>query len=212
MAKGKGQTRSGGGGKGGGGDEQPHIENRKARFDYHILDTLETGMVLKGSEIKSVRDGKVSLGEGYVRVEYAPAGLVGQRAGKKKRGAGVDANAGRAAKRAAAMAAARYEGPSLWLHSVNIGEYAPAGPAGAVGQHAPTRVRKLLAHKREIAKLAKEVQVKGMTIVPLKIYFKNGKAKLLIGLGKGKTQGDKRETIAKRETDREMARAMSKRY
>jgi SsrA-binding protein len=101
--------------------------------------------------------------------------------------------------------------PGLWLHSVNIGEYGPAGRAGSVGQHRPTRVRKLLAHKQEIAKLAQRVETGGMTIVPLKIYFKNGKAKLLIGLAQGKTRGDKRAATAKREADRDIARAMSRR-
>lgn len=150
-------------------------------------------MVLKGSEIKSIRDGKVSLGEGYVRVEYAASGLTG---GKKK---------------AAKAKPTRSDGPALWLHSVNIAEYAPAGPTGSNAQHAPTRTRKLLAHKREIAKLAREVQQKGVTLVPLKIFFQNGKAKLLVGLAKGKTNVDKRESIAKREMQRDIARAVSRR-
>lgn len=168
------------------------IENRKARFDYAILDTLETGIVLRGSEVKSVRDGKVSLGEGYVRAEHplVPRSGRGGRAG------------GRAAKP---------DEPALWLHAVNIAEYPPAGPSGSVGQHAPTRMRKLLAHTREIARLARECQTKGVTLVPLKIYFKNGKAKLLIGLAKGKSKGDKRQTIAKRESQRDIARATSRR-
>ncbi len=145
------------------------IENRKARFNYHILDTLETGIVLRGSEVKSVRDGKVSIAEGYVRAEDNPPGLV--------------------------------------LYGMNIDAYGPAGPR----QHNPKRSRPLLAHKREIRKLHREVQQKGMTIVPLKLYFKNGYAKLLIGLGKGKSKSDKRQTIAKREAGREIERAVSKR-
>src|SRR5215471_6649213 len=108
------------------------IENRRARFDYHISDTLETGIMLRGSEVKSVRDGKVSLAEGYVRVQDNP--------------------------------------PGLFLHSVNIDEYGPAGGR----QHAMGRTRKLLAHKREIAKLFRQVDQKGMTVVPLRLYFKNG--------------------------------------
>ncbi|MFN7020235.1 MAG: SsrA-binding protein [Phycisphaerales bacterium] len=182
-------------------DNSPTIENRKARFDYAILDTLETGMVLTGSEVKSIRDGKASLAEGYVRVEL---GLVGGRPVSAGRGpkVGPDARAGRRI---------RPIEPGLWLHSVNIAEYPPAGPSGSVGQHNPTRTRKLLAHKREIAKLAREVAVKGMTLVPLKIYFKNGRAKLLIGLAQGKSHQDKRQAIAKRESDRDIQRAMSRR-
>lgn len=149
------------------------IENRKARFDYHIHDTLEVGIALQGSEVKSVRDGVVSLTEGYVRVETAP--------------------------------------PCLFLHQVNIGEYGPAGPAGNKRQHTPTRTRVLLAHKREILKLAKQVEQRGMTMVPLKLYFKDGFAKLLIGVAEGKAKHDKRETIAKRQADRDIARAMSRR-
>ena len=147
----------------------PTLENRKARFDDHSEDTLAVGMVLRGSEIKSVRDGQVSLGEGYVHVESTP--------------------------------------PSLSLLNVNIGEY---GPSGALG-HKPTRARTLLAHKREILKLARQVSVKGMTIVPLKLYFKNGYAKLLIGVARGKAAHDKRDTISKREAKRDIDRAMSRR-
>ncbi|MCC6678496.1 MAG: SsrA-binding protein SmpB [Phycisphaerales bacterium] len=153
--------------------EDRTIENRKARFEYHIHDTLEVGIALQGSEVKSVRDGAVSLTEGYVRVETAP--------------------------------------PGLFLHQVNIGEYGPAGPAGNRRQHAPTRTRVLLAHKREILKLAKQVEQRGMTMVPLKLYFKDGFAKLLIGVAEGKARHDKRETIAKRQADRDIARAMSRR-
>src|SRR5213592_1283606 len=96
-------------------NQAPTIENRRARHDYHISDTLETGVMLEGSEVKSVRAGKVSLAEGYVRVQENP--------------------------------------PGLFLHGVNIGEYGPAGPRG----HPAVRIRKLLAHKREIAKLARQV-------------------------------------------------------
>lgn len=149
------------------------IENRKARFEYHILDTLEVGIALRGSEVKSVRDGQISLGEGYVRLESDP--------------------------------------PCLYLHQVNIGEYGPAGPAGNKRQHQPTRTRVLLAHKREILKLARLVEQKGMTIVPLKIYFKDGFAKLLIGVAEGKAKHDKRQSIAERQAKRDIARAMSRR-
>jgi SsrA-binding protein len=147
----------------------PVIENRKARFDYHIEDTLEVGIVLRGSEIKAVRNSLVSLGEGYVIARENPL--------------------------------------ELTLVNVNIGEY---GPAAALG-HKPTRARALLAHKREIIKLAREVSRKGMTIVPLKLYFKNGYAKLLIGVAKGKASHDKRQAIAQRESKRDIDRAMSRR-
>jgi len=96
---------------------------------------------------------------------------------------------------------------SLSLHSAHIGEYAPAGP----NQHAAVRQRTLLAHKREIAKLAMLSAAKGVTIVPLKLYFKNGYAKLLVGVGRGKGKSDKREDLKKREAQRDIDRAMSKR-
>lgn len=144
------------------------IENRRARHDYVISDTLETGIVLAGSEVKAVRDGKVSLAEGYVRVE-------------------PDASA-------------------MYLLGVNIGEYGPAGARG----HAAVRSRKLLAHKREIAKLGKASAAKGFTIVPLKMYFKNGFAKVLIGVALGRAAHDKRDRIAKRDAERDIARAMSR--
>jgi SsrA-binding protein len=147
----------------------PTIENRRARHDYSISDTLEVGIMLHGTEVKSVREGKVSLAEGYVRVDETP--------------------------------------PALYLHSVQIDEYGPAGPMN----HPMTRTRKLLAHKREILKLHRQVQQKGVTLVPLKMYFKNGYAKLLIGLGEGRSRHDKRQAIAAKETKRDLQRAMSRR-
>ena len=194
------------GNKKGDASNERTIENRKARYDSTILDTLETGIVLKGSEVKSVRAGIVSLAEGYVRVEATPPASPTSRAAAASR---ATAEGGETPRRR--RKSSRWDGPALWLHSVNIGEYGPAGPTGSAGQHAPTRTRKLLAHKREIMRLAREVQQKGVTLVPLKIYFKNGKAKLLVGLAKGKTAVDKRHSIAKRESDRDIARAMSKR-
>jgi SsrA-binding protein len=149
---------------------EPTIENRAARHDYSIGDTLECGIELLGTEVKSVRAGKVSLAEGYV--------------------------------------AAALEPPSLTLHSVHIAEYPPAGKAV---QHEPVRPRRLLAHRREIVKLAEEVKRKGFTIVPLKIYFKNGRAKLLVGLGTGRKAVDKRHAIAEREMKRDIDRAMQRR-
>ncbi|MFG0282932.1 MAG: SsrA-binding protein SmpB [Phycisphaerales bacterium JB039] len=144
------------------------IENRRARFDYQITDTLEVGIALMGSEVKSVRDGRVSLAEGYVTASENPI--------------------------------------ALELHSVNIAEYPPAG----ANQHAPTRLRRLLAHKREIVRLARASQEKGVTIVPLAMYFHNGVAKLQIGLGKGRGKTDKRQVIAEREHKRDIDRAMSR--
>jgi SsrA-binding protein len=182
----------------------PVIENRRARFDFAISDTVEAGMILRGSEVKSIRDGKASLQEGYVRVEFG-----GLRGGPKTPDDAPAAPAAPGAK-PKPIVRRRVE-PGLYLHGVNIAEYPPAGPPGSPLQHKPTRVRTLLVHGRELARLAREVQLKGFTLVPLKIYFKNGKAKLLVGLGKSKTHQDKRASITKREQDRDIARAMSRR-
>jgi SsrA-binding protein len=147
---------------------EPTIENRRARHDYFIEDTLECGIKLLGTEIKSVRNGQVSLAEGYVRATDSPI--------------------------------------SLTLHGVHIAEYAPAGEAN---QHEPTRMRILLANSREIRKLADRTREKGVTIVPLRMYFVRGMAKLLIGIGRGKGKSDQRQDIAKREAKRDIERAMS---
>lgn len=143
-------------------------ENRKARHDYFVEETLECGIALQGSEVKSVRDRQVSIGEGFCRVQESP--------------------------------------PTLTLHQVHIGEYRPAGALG----HKPVRTRVLLAKKGEIVKLARKM-TKGMTIVPLKLYFKDGWAKVLIGVCKGKQAHDKRQSIAKRDAQRDVQRAMSRR-
>ncbi len=145
------------------------IENRKARYQYHIHDTLECGIKLIGTEVRSVRNGQVSLAEGYIRATEAP--------------------------------------PTLTLHGVHIAEYAPAGPR----QHNPVRVRTLLAHRREIRKLADRTREKGVTILPLKMYFLRGRAKLLIGIARGKRRADKRDDLAKRQARRDIDRAMSQR-
>lgn len=152
------------------------IENRKARFEYHIHEEVECGIILKGGEVKSVRAGAVSLTEGWVKAIASP--------------------------------------PSLLLYGVNIAEYGPSGPIqGGVGaaQHKPTRPRALLAHKREMIKLARQSEEKGLTIVPLKMYFKNGFAKVLIAVAKGKASHDKRDTIKKRESERDIRRATTRR-
>jgi SsrA-binding protein len=152
-------------------DENPDrliAENRKARHDYAIEDTLECGIALQGSEVKAVRAGQVSIAEGWVRVQERP--------------------------------------PALILQQVHIGEYSPAGALG----HKAIRGRTLLAHKHEVLKLARRM-TKGVTVVPLKLYFKDGWAKVLIGIGTGKKAHDKRHAIAKRDADRDMRRAMSRR-
>ncbi len=152
-----------------GGDRAFMVENRKARHNYEIIDTLEVGTKLAGSETKAIRDGQVSIGEGYVRATDEPV--------------------------------------ALQLYAMNIGEY---GPAGRI-QHKAVRPRTLLAHKKEIQKLARSSQAKGTTIVPLKLYFKEGLIKVMIGVGLGKTRTDKRHAIAKKDAARDIERAMSKR-
>ncbi|MEO0717143.1 MAG: SsrA-binding protein SmpB [Planctomycetota bacterium] len=148
---------------------EPVIENRKARHDYNITDTLEVGIALQGSEVKAVRASLVSLAEGFIMARRDPCKLV--------------------------------------LHQVNIGEYGPAGRMS----HAAVRNRVLLAHRKEIEKLAIALETKGVSLVPLKMYFKDGRAKLLLGVGEGKGHQDKRNTIKEREARRDIDRAMSKR-
>jgi SsrA-binding protein len=138
--------------------------NRKATHDYHILRTVEAGLSLLGTEIKSVRNGHVSIREAYVRPQ----------------------------------------GDELWLVGAHIAHYAPASRTN----HDPTRSRKLLLHRKEIRDLLRETQSAGATIVPLRLYLKNGRAKLEIALARGKREYDKRAAIAKREADRAMQRAM----
>jgi len=138
--------------------------NRKAGHDYHILRTLEAGLSLVGTEIKSVRSGHVSIREAYVRP-----------------GDG-----------------------EMWLVGAHIAQYPPAGRAN----HDPTRSRRLLLHRREIGELQREVQSAGVTLVPLRLYLKHGRAKLEIALARGKKNYDKREAIAKREIERQMQRAV----
>jgi SsrA-binding protein len=135
-------------------------QNRKAYHDYHIEETIEAGIVLKGSEIKSIREGQVNLRDSYARP------LNGE----------------------------------LWLIGAHIARY----DAASYQNHDPRRDRKLLLHRDQIAELASKARVKGFSIVPLKLYFKRGRAKLEIGLGRGKKQYDKREAIAKREAEREI--------
>lgn len=139
-------------------------QNRSARHEYEIIDTVECGIVLVGSEVKSLRNGKVTLDEAYGRVK----------------------------------------GNEVWLVGCDIPEYVQANQFN----HEPRRPRKLLLHRREIAKFAGRAFEKGLTLVPLKLYFKNGKAKLLLGVGKGKKLHDKRQDMKKRDAQRDISRAM----
>ena len=141
--------------------------NRKAGFEYFLLERFEAGLSLKGSEIKSIRAGQANLREGYVQVR----------------------------------------GDGLWLVNTHIAPYDPAGREG----HDPLRPRRLLLHRKEIAKLLSRVQERGYTIIPLKIYLKNRRAKVEIALARGKRQYDKRETLAKREAGRQIERALKER-
>ena len=141
--------------------------NRKAYHDYHIEESFEAGIVLKGSEIKSIRAGKVNLGDAY----------------------------------------ARPENDELWLYNSHIASY----DAASYNTHEPTRPRKLLLHRKEIDVLAGKVVQKGLTLVPLKLYIKHGVAKVELGVAKGKKVYDKRESIARRDADREIDRAMKHR-
>lgn len=144
-------------------EQQVYIKNRPATFEYAIEDKLTAGIVLTGSEIKSVRSGKVSFNDSYCIF---------------------------------------HEG-EMWVKSLHIAEYVNSGYAG----HDPTRERKLLLNKRELRKWEQKIKTKGYTIVPLAMFInENGFAKLDIGLGKGKKQHDKRETIKNRDIDREIRR------
>ncbi|MCD0451247.1 SsrA-binding protein SmpB [Actinocorallia sp. API 0066] len=140
-------------------------QNKKARFDYQIVDTWEAGMVLTGTEVKSLRQGRASLVDGY---------------------AAVDGHG------------------EVYLYNIHIPEYSQ----GTWTNHTARRTRKLLLNRREISKIIKETNEPGLTLVPLALYFKDGKAKVEIGLARGKKAHDKRQTIAQRDADREMARAL----
>jgi SsrA-binding protein len=145
------------------GAEKLVAQNRRARHDYFILETIEAGLVLSGTEVKSLRAGKASLGEAYATVEDGEA----------------------------------------WVIQLHIPPY----EQGNRWNPDPVRRRKLLVHRKEIDRLEAAVAQKGQTVVPLKLYFSNGRAKLLIGIAKGKKSFDKRATIAERDARREMDRA-----
>jgi SsrA-binding protein len=139
-------------------------DNRKARYDYHLLDTIEAGLVLLGTEVKAIREGRVNLRDSYGRVE----------------------------------------GGEVFVYNIHISPYSHRGYA----EHEPLRRRKLLLHRAQIRKMIGKTVEKGITIVPLRMYLKNGRVKLAISLAKGKKAHDKRETIKNRETDRETRAAM----
>lgn len=139
-------------------------ENRKARFEYEIVESFEAGIVLTGNEIKSIRNGGMSLNEAYVRPRNG----------------------------------------ELWLQGAHVTEYAFSN----LNDYNPTRARKLLMHRSEIMRLIGRVEQKGLTLVPLKVYLKGGRAKLQLALARGKKAPDKRRTIQDRDQKREAERAM----
>lgn len=138
--------------------------NRRARYDYEIFDTYEAGLVLRGSEVKSLRDGRANLKDSY----------------------------------------AIWKDGEMWLIGCRISPY----PFARGGGHEPDRTRKLLLNRHEIEKIRSQIAERGRTVVPLKMYFKDGKAKLELGVAKGKDRFDKRETLKRKQADREMERAM----
>ncbi len=143
------------------------VSNPKARRDYHILETFEAGLVLHGTEVKSLRNGKAQIADAFARVQDG----------------------------------------EVWLHNAHIDEYRQ----GNIHNHVPKATRKLLLHKAEIRRLADVANVRGNAIVVLSLYWKNGRAKAQLAVGKGKAEFDKREDIKRRESDREMKRATMQR-
>ena len=141
--------------------------NRRARHDYQIEDTFEAGLVLQGTEVKSLRAGRASLNEAFGQVS----------------------------------------GGELWLHGLHIPEY----ERGTWTNHEPRRTRKLLLHRKEIDRLASQAAERGFTIVPLSLYFSGGRAKVELGLGRGKRTYDKRHDLAQRDAAREVDRALRRR-
>jgi len=142
-------------------------ENRKAFHDFHLMESFEAGIVLLGTEVKAIREGRVNLRDSFARVEAG----------------------------------------EIFLYNVNISPYSHRGYA----DHEPLRRRKLLLHRDEIRKLIGKTVEKGMTLVPVRLYFKNGRVKVAVSLAKGKKDYDKRETIKRREADRETRAAIKSR-
>ncbi|MDF5751108.1 SsrA-binding protein SmpB [Spongiactinospora sp. TRM90649] len=143
-------------------------QNKRARHDFHIEDTFEAGLVLRGTEVKSLRAGRASLVDGYATVKDG----------------------------------------EMWLINVHIPEYTQ----GTWTNHAARRTRKLLLHRKEIDKLTMKTKEGGLTVVPLALYFKDGKAKVELGLARGKKDWDKRHALAEKQAKREMARETRHRY
>ncbi len=143
------------------------VQNRKARHDYDIIDTYEAGLVLHGTEVKALREGRANLKDSYARVE----------------------------------------GNEAFLHKIHISEYLQANRFN----HEPERKRKLLLHKKEIDRLRIRAEEKGLTLIPLKMYFKRGKAKVELGVARGKKQYDKRHDIANRDAQRALDQALKSR-
>jgi len=148
-------------------DIQPVASNRKARHDYDILETIEAGIALTGTEIKSIRAGGAHIREAYARPQDG----------------------------------------EMWLYGAHIAPYG----AGSYQNHEPTRPRRLLMHRKQIADWSAQANEKGLTIVPLSLYLKRGMAKVELGLARGRKQYDKRRAIARREADREIERALRER-
>ena len=146
---------------------KPIAQNRKARHDYHIEDTWEAGLVLVGTEVKSLRQGRASLVDGFAEVD----------------------------------------GGEVWLHQVHIPEYTQ----GTWNNHASRRKRKLLLNRSEIAKLERKVNESGYTLIPLSLYFKDGRVKVELALAKGKKSYDKRHALAERQANREKEQAVQRR-
>ncbi|MBV9205505.1 MAG: SsrA-binding protein SmpB [Actinobacteria bacterium] len=141
--------------------------NRRAFHDYHVEDTYEAGLVLTGTEVKSLRAGRASLADGFAQITDN----------------------------------------EVWLHNVHIPEYVQ----GTWTHHTPRRIRKLLLHRKEIDRLASKTAEQGLTLIPLSLYFKDGNAKVELGLARGKRAYDKRQALAKRDAAREIDRALKRR-
>jgi SsrA-binding protein len=142
------------------------VTNRKARHDYHVLESIEAGLVLTGTEVKSLRQRRANLTDGY----------------------------------------ARLDGGEMWLHGMHVSPY----EQGSYANVDPVRKRKLLLHRDEIRRLAGKVRDKGMTLIPLRVYFRKNRAKVELGVCRGKKSYDKREDIARRETERDIRRTYAR--
>lgn len=142
-------------------------DNRQARFQYEVLESYETGIVLQGTEVKSIRQGSVNLRDGYADIKDG----------------------------------------EVWLHNVHV---SPHSTASQVFNHEPRRKRKLLMHSDEIRRLIGKVEQKGLTLIPLKMYLKNGRVKVSLGLCRGKKLHDKREDLKQKQAKREIERALKR--